>query len=70
VDGAGSLVEALPERSLLRVADQGIEGGVFGKCSGRGYACGCAGGSATQPAQEGAPVSPGTLSAMLFSHIA
>jgi hypothetical protein len=68
VDGAGGLVEALPERSLLRVADQGIEGRVFCQSRARGYARGAESGSASEPAQEAAPVSPGTLSLMLFSH--
>ena len=68
VDGAGGLIEALAERSLLGVADQGIEGRVFRQRAARGYACSGKRGSATQPAQEGAPVRPGVVSIMLFRH--
>jgi hypothetical protein len=58
----------LAERSLLGVADQGIEGRVFRQRRARGYARGGKGGSATQPAQEGAPVRPRVVSIILFRH--
>jgi hypothetical protein len=68
VDGAGRLVETLPELAALGIADEGVKGIILGKGRPRDQSGSSERRDAGSAPQEGAPVGSRAVAVMRFVH--